>query len=105
MNSIRDFIDVRDVAAAYLAILELDSPLHRTFNVCTGEGHSIEAMILAAQDILGTNRPVRFENQPNSSDDIPYLVGDPTRLKQATGWGPRFTLSHSLHDMIKTIRV
>jgi len=103
MNSVRDFIDVRDVAAAYLAILELDSPSHRTFNVCTGEGHSIEAMIHAAQNILGTRRTVHFENQPNSTDDIPYLVGDPTRLKQATGWNPRFTLSQSLHAMIESI--
>ena len=30
LNSTRDFIDVRDVAEAYLAILELEAPAHRT---------------------------------------------------------------------------
>ncbi len=103
MNSFRDFIDVRDVASAYLAILESDSPSHRTFNVCTGNAHSIEDVIHAAQSILRTNRGVRFENRPNSSDDIPYLVGDPDRLKRSTGWDHRFSLSESLHAMINAI--
>lgn len=103
MNSIRDFIDVRDVASAYLAILELDAPSQRTFNVCTGNAHSIEEVIHTAQSILGTERGVCFENRPNSSDDIPYLVGDPTRLQLSTGWHPRFSLPESLHAMIDAI--
>lgn len=99
LNSTRDFIDVRDVAEAYLAILELEAPAHRTFNVCTGQGHSIEAVVLAAMALLGRVRPVQFRDRPNSSGDIPYLVGDPDRLT-AAGWRARHTLSDSLSSMI-----
>jgi len=99
LNSTRDFIDVRDVAEAYLAILELEAPAHRTFNVCTGQGHSIEAVVLAAMALMGRVRPVQFRDRPNSSGDIPYLVGDPDRLA-ASGWRASHSLSDSLSSMI-----
>ncbi|MBV5323150.1 MAG: NAD-dependent epimerase/dehydratase family protein, partial [Ilumatobacteraceae bacterium] len=76
LNSIRDFIDVRDVATAYLAILEAAPQQHAIFNVCTGQGHTIEEVVAAALALLGQRRPICFKERPNSSDDIPYLVGD-----------------------------
>jgi GDP-4-dehydro-6-deoxy-D-mannose reductase len=100
MNSIRDFIDVRDVANAYLSIMELDNPGVSTFNVCTGKGRSIESLVRESLRLLGLQRPIVFQETPNSSDDIPYLVGDPTRLRQATGWAPKYTLTDSLKAMI-----
>lgn len=103
MNSVRDFIDVRDVAAAYLAILELDSPVHRTFNVCTGTGTSIGDLIALVLRLLGSQREVLFEGKPNSLDDIPYLVGSPDRLGAASGWLPELSLEQSLQAMLNTL--
>jgi GDP-4-dehydro-6-deoxy-D-mannose reductase len=102
LNSTRDFIDVRDVVAAYVAILNMESPRDRTFNVCTGEGHTVEDVVTTAMGLLNCLRPVQFKDRPNSSDDIPYLVGDPTRLSAATGWVARHTLSESLRTMMHT---
>jgi GDP-4-dehydro-6-deoxy-D-mannose reductase len=98
-NSIRDFIDVRDVVAAYLAILDLESAVHTTFNVCTGAGTSIEALARAVLDLLGIDREIVFQGSPNSSDDVPYLVGDPGLLAESTGW----VACHSLHDGLRTM--
>ncbi len=104
MNSVRDFIDVRDVTAAYLAILELDSPAHRTFNVCTGTGRSIGQLVASVLRLLGSEREVLFEGRPNSSDDIPFLVGSPERLRAESGWKPGVSLEQSLGEMLQTIR-
>ena len=103
LNSVRDFIDVRDIASAYLAILELDDPRERTFNVCTGMGHSIEQIAYAALEIVGAKRSVAFESHPNSPDDIPFLVGDPSRLQAASSWKPSFPLAESLRAVLKSI--
>ena len=100
MNSVRDFIDVRDVAAAYLAILELDSPAHRTFNVCTGTGRSIGELVAIVLRLLGSKREVLFDGRPNSSDDIQFLVGSPARLMTDSGWRPALSLEQSLRDML-----
>jgi len=104
MDSVRDFIDVRDVAAAYLAILELDSPAHRTFNVCTGMGRSIGELVALVLQLLGSKREVQFEGRPNSSDDIPFLVGSPDRLEADSGWKPQLSLEQSLLAMLETMQ-
>jgi GDP-4-dehydro-6-deoxy-D-mannose reductase len=102
-NSVRDFIDVRDVASAYMAILDLEVPAHRTFNVCTGRATSIEDVVRAVLEILGQEREVLFQGSPNSTDDIPYLVGDPTRLSEDAGWTARHSLSDSLRTMMQSL--
>lgn len=102
-NSTRDFIDVRDVVSAYLAILGLDTPVHTTFNVCTGKASSIQTVVQAVLDLLGHSREIQFQGRPNSADDIPFLVGDPSRLQAATEWMPRVTLTDSLKTMLGSI--
>jgi GDP-4-dehydro-6-deoxy-D-mannose reductase len=32
--------------------------------------------------------------------DVPVLVGDPSRLRAATGWEARTPLSHTLRDLL-----
>ena len=104
MNSVRDFIDVHDVTAAYLAILELESPAHHTFNVCTGIGRSIGDLVALVLRLLGSERKIQFEGQPNSSDDIPFLVGSPDRLRAGSGWKPEMSLEQSLQAMLETMQ-
>lgn len=103
MNSVRDFIDVQDVVAAYLAILLLDAPAHRTFNVCTGKARSIGDLVSMVLGLLNSKREVKFEGKPNSSDDIPYLVGSPERLMTESGWKPALSLEQSLQAMLQSI--
>jgi GDP-4-dehydro-6-deoxy-D-mannose reductase len=102
-NSVRDFIDVRDVVAAYLAILDLEAPAQTAFNVCTGRATSIEDVVRTVLDLQGADRVVQFQGHPNSTDDIPYLVGDPARLTEATGWTAQRTLADSLRTMMQTL--
>lgn|GEM_PF-489210 len=102
-NSVRDFIDVRDVVSAYLAILDLESPAHTTFNVCTGRATSIGDVVRTVLDLQGVQREIQFQGHPNSTDDIPFLVGDPTRLAEATGWTAQQSLADSLHTMLQTL--
>jgi GDP-4-dehydro-6-deoxy-D-mannose reductase len=99
-DSIRDFVDVRDVAAAYLAILDLDQPRDRCFNVCSGRGLRISEVAALAMELAGRPMDLRFEDRPNSADDNPYLVGSPERLMRASGWAPRIALGESLRDVL-----
>ncbi len=103
LNSTRDFIDVRDVASAYVAILEAGSPRERTFNVCTGVGHTVEDVVATAMGLLGHRRPIQFKDRLISPDDTPYLVGDPSRMSEATGWIARHSLLDSLRSMLQSL--
>lgn len=102
-DSIRDFIDIRDVVSAYVAILELGQPRHaseRCFNVCTGHACSIREVVQQVLKLMDIHRPIAFEGTPNSTDDNPFLVGSPERLTAATGWTPQYSLQHSLEAML-----
>lgn len=100
-NSVRDFIDARDVASAYLRILGLENPEHRVFNVCTGRAVTIREVVSLVLDLLGQVRPVVFEDRPNSADDNPFLVGRPDRL-EGTGWNAVHSLRDSLNFMLNS---
>jgi GDP-4-dehydro-6-deoxy-D-mannose reductase len=100
LDSTRDFIDVRDVASAYMAILAADQPSHRTFNVCTGQGRSIREVAELMLGIAGIRRPVVFENRPSSADDTDVVVGDPSRIRASLGWQPRIPLEESLRAIL-----
>jgi GDP-4-dehydro-6-deoxy-D-mannose reductase len=102
-NSVRDFIDVEDVVSAYLALIQVDGPRERVFNVCTGVPRSIGDVAAVVLALMGSRRTVEFENAKLSSDDSQRLVGDATRLTKITGWRPARTLEQSLRAMLREV--
>ena len=100
-DSTRDFIDVRDVVAAYLHILDADT-VGGTYNVCTGRPVAIREMLETLMDVAGKRHPISFRAAPSSSDDNPYLVGSPAKLRAVTGAVPRFDLRASCAALISS---
>jgi GDP-4-dehydro-6-deoxy-D-mannose reductase len=96
---VRDISDVRDVVAAYAALLQRGVP-GQTYNVCRGDGVSLEALFGKLSSLIG----VRAEPVPDPvlarPADIPHLIGDNTRLRAATGWSPSISLDQTLKDVI-----
>jgi GDP-4-dehydro-6-deoxy-D-mannose reductase len=99
----RDLTDVRDVVAAYLALLERGRA-GAAYNVCRGEGVSLQEVVerLAARSRV----PVRVEPDPARmrSADIHYLVGDPTAIARDTGWRASIPLDHTLEAVLEEWR-
>jgi GDP-4-dehydro-6-deoxy-D-mannose reductase len=99
LEPVRDVSDVRDVVAAYVALLERGVP-GEAYNVCRGEGVSLAELFDKLSALLG----LRAEAVPEPSllrhSDLPHLVGDNTRLRSATGWASTRTLDQTLRDVI-----
>jgi nucleoside-diphosphate-sugar epimerase len=89
----RDFLDVEDVVAAYLLLLDLDSPAGAVFNVCSGQSRSIreglDGLIALARVPGGGHIAVETDPALLRPVDQPVLHGRPDKLKAATGWSPR----------------
>lgn len=96
---IRDLLDVREVAAAYLSLLERGVP-GEVYNVATGTGYALIAVLERLQRMLGWR--VKIETDPSLArpSDITHLVGDASKIRAATGWSPRFTLDRTLQDLL-----
>ncbi len=100
---VRDYGDVRDVTRAYAALLEKGEP-GAAYNVATGHGTTLRAIV----DALVARARVKVEVTEEAArlrpNDVPYLVGSPARLTAATGWTPQYTLERTLSDLLDAAR-
>lgn len=101
---VRDFLDVRDVVAAYLQLLETGESAS-VYNVCSGRGRSIREIL---EYLLGRARcevrvevdPARF--RPSGSSGL-ASVADPARL-QALGWRAHHPFEETLETLLDSWR-
>jgi GDP-4-dehydro-6-deoxy-D-mannose reductase len=99
LDPVRDLLDVRDVAAAYIALLTQGSP-GEAYNIARGEGVTLRELFSRLAEMVGARvRPVPDPSLMRPGD-IQYLVGDASKLRRATGWSPRFTLEQTLREMV-----
>jgi len=91
---------VRDVVRAYRLLAERGMA-GEVYNVCSGRDVSIADVAAQLQQLAGTD--LRFELDPSLARpvDVPVVRGDPTKLQEATGWEPRFTLDRTLLDVLE----
>lgn len=100
LDTVRDFTDVRDVVQAYPRLLR-EGESGEVYNLASGQGVSVRDL---ADRVMALSRvPIRLEVAPDRvrKTDIPLLVGDASRLHQATGWEARTTLDETLKDMLE----
>ena len=94
---VRDYLDVRDTALGFLALLTKGRP-GETYNLASGRGVRFDelfARLTASVGISGTLVP---PSKPRR--EPPYLVGDSGKLQQHTGWHPTIPLDQTLSDLI-----
>ncbi len=99
LDAVRDFTDVRDVVRAYWALLERGEG-GDVYNVCGGEGYRIREMLDILLGASTARVDVRVDPERLRPADIPVLVGDPSRLRAATGWEPEIPLERTLTDLL-----
>jgi len=99
LEPVRDISDVRDTVSAYVALLTHGTP-GETYNVARGEGIALRDLLGRLTQLLGAR--VKPETDPAllRAGDIPHLVGDSTRLREATGWTPAHSIDQTLQDML-----
>jgi GDP-6-deoxy-D-talose 4-dehydrogenase len=92
---VRDFGDVRDVSRAYLAILE-SRPVGKTFNICTGVGHSMDDVLAMMTDIAGYQIEKRINPAFVRANEVRRLIGSGALLENAIRLGSRIPLRDTL---------
>ncbi|MGC2405282.1 MAG: GDP-mannose 4,6-dehydratase [Candidatus Cybelea sp.] len=103
LNAARDFLDVRDVAAAYVALARDGEP-GEVYNVCSGRAVTIRDVLRELITIARVPVEVREDPLRVRSADIPLSVGAPEKLRSRTGWAPQIALPRSLRDIYEAAR-
>jgi GDP-4-dehydro-6-deoxy-D-mannose reductase len=99
LDAVRDYSDVRDVVRAYWMLLDEGQP-GETYNVCTGRGISIGDVLHELLDVAGAKVEVRVDPERLRPSDVPAIVGNPRKLREATGWTPAVSLRQTLGDLL-----
>lgn len=94
----RDFLDVRDVARAYLTLMEKGGS-GTVYNVCSGEAPKLEDLVVRLVQLSGAGARVEVEAARFRPVDVRVLRGCADRLTQL-GWHRRFPLDETLHDLL-----
>lgn len=101
LDARRDFLDVRDMAAAYALATDLTETGVAVYNVGSGTavsvGDILEALIALARV------PMRAELDPERvRSGVPTAFAlDAGRFRRRTGWAPRIDLRTSLNDTLE----
>jgi GDP-4-dehydro-6-deoxy-D-mannose reductase len=97
----RDFLDVRDMAAAYAAATDIADAGAVVYNVGTGEAVAITEIL---ETLIGLARvPVRAEldaERVRSGTPAAFAL-DSDRFRRRTGWAPKMDLATSLRDTLE----
>ncbi len=99
LEPVRDFLDVRDVARAYVALLGDGQP-GAVYNVASGQGWSLQQIFAMLSEQLGVRAIPEVDPQFARTADLPHLVGNAARLTQATGWTPTIPFAQTLQDLV-----
>jgi GDP-4-dehydro-6-deoxy-D-mannose reductase len=101
LDARRDFLDVRDMAAAYALATDITQQGTAVYNV--GSGRAVAVSELLDTLIALARVPVRAELDPERvrSGEPTAFALDARRFRERTGWAPRTPLRTSLADTLE----
>lgn len=104
LSAQRDFTDVRDIVRAYRMLMEHGTP-GVAYNVCSGTARSIQSLLDTLVAASNTSIAVEVDPDRLRPATIPVLMGDYTRIRNATGWQPRISFEQTLQDVLDDCRM
>lgn len=104
LASMRDYTDVRDVAAAYRALLHAGRP-GEIYNVCAGTSHSGEAIAAKLTAMARANITIARDPKHARPTDPSHVHASSDKMRNKTGWAPALTLDKTLADVLEDWRI
>lgn len=106
LSPTRDFNYVKDTAAGFMAIADCPQAIGQELNIATGVEHSIGDL---ANELIAQINPAakivcEEERLRPEKSEVNRLLGDSTKLRQMTGWAPKYTFEEGLAETIEFIR-
>ena len=96
----RDFSDVRDIVRGYWQLLEQGEP-GEVYNLCSGRSWAIQEVLEFFLDHSRVKK-IAVETDPARlrPSDVMILEGDPSKIRQATGWEVEIPFEQTLKDLL-----
>jgi GDP-4-dehydro-6-deoxy-D-mannose reductase len=100
LDPLRDFLDVRDVCAAYIQCVARDLPSGTILNLASGIPRRIGDVLAELLDIAGIVADIEVDGGRLRRSEIPTATGDAARAAHLLGWSPRIAWRQTLSDVL-----
>jgi GDP-4-dehydro-6-deoxy-D-mannose reductase len=102
LDTWRDFLDVRDVCAAYIACIDRRAtlPAGVILNIGSGQPRRIGDVLAELMTLAGVTAEVRAEASRTRANDVPRAVANSGRARALLGWTPAIPWSQTLADVL-----
>jgi GDP-4-dehydro-6-deoxy-D-mannose reductase len=104
LDARRDLTDVGDTVRAYRLIAERGQN-GRAYNVCSGRAAAIREVLEMLVARARVPVRVRVDTDRLRPNDVPLLLGDPTRIGEELGWTPVVPIEVTLDALLNYWRV
>ena len=102
LESLRDFIDVRDIVRGYRLLLEKGEP-GEAYNLGSGTLLKIQVLLDTLVEAVGVTPSLEVDPALYRPTDASPLL-DISKIKHTTGWQPEIALSTTLSDIVEDLR-
>ncbi len=96
----RDFLDVRDVCAAYALCLKKDVPPGTVLNIASGTPRRVGDVLAALLALAGIQATIAPDAGRMRPTDIRTATGDASRARRMLGWAPTIPWEQTLRDVL-----
>ena len=98
----RDFLDVQDVCAAYVAALSKVETLPPgiAINICSGTPRRIGDILQTLLRLSGIDAAVEQDSARLRPTDVESVQGDPSRARRTLGWAPMVPWEETLASVL-----
>jgi GDP-4-dehydro-6-deoxy-D-mannose reductase len=97
----RDFLDVRDVCAAYGAALAAESRPGAIYNIASGTPRRVGDILDALIALSGVTPAVEVEAGRVRPTDVARVAGDAARARSALAWAPAVPWEETLETVLR----
>lgn len=98
-NQIRDYLYVKDVASALVALVESD--ITGPVNVASGIPYLLKDLVNEVGCLMGETELIKLNAIPSPQSEPPMIVADTSRLTNIVGWKPTYSMKEGLSETIE----
>ncbi len=100
LQSVRDFLDVRDVVNGYKKVLETETPPGEAYNLSSGIGVKIEDILNKLLSLAKKEIKIIPDPDKLRASEVPITVGNNTKFKNHFSWEAKIPIDQTLEDTL-----
>lgn len=102
LDSMRDWSHAKDMVEAMWLMLQQETP--DDYVIASGETHSVKEFLVKTFNLAGLDhhKHVEFDQRLLRPQEVPYLLGNPTKAREKLGWKPKYSFDNLVRDMYES---